>query len=190
MQSFLLKMFPDMYKFRDSKAITHPYKYGHDYYLSTLIWQLVLVVFVFLFYGSMTEMNVGILNHSNLQYAFSKSVTSGTIQGGTVWWICVIFIMIVLERIMFVKRMLRTKYVIHLIFAVVIHIYCFIIVPVNTQTHILSNGYLIFFYIFLMLYTWTSVKQIRSGYMFYWSFDLAILLRTSTFRRLLSMIMV
>lgn len=59
-------MFPDMYKFRDSKAITHPYKYGHDYYLSTLIWQLVLVIFVFLFYGSMTEMNVGILNHSNL----------------------------------------------------------------------------------------------------------------------------
>lgn len=66
MQSFLLKMFPDMYKFRDSKAITHPYKYGRDYYLSTLIWQLVLVIFVFLFYGSMTEMNVDIIIVYNL----------------------------------------------------------------------------------------------------------------------------
>ena len=51
-------MFPDMYIFRDSKSITHPYKYGHDYYLTILIMQLILVIYIFLFYGEMTEMNV------------------------------------------------------------------------------------------------------------------------------------
>ena len=154
-----------MYIFRDSKSITHPYKYGHDYYLTILILQLILVIYIFLFYGDMTEMNVSSISFFlSFQYAFSKSVSSGTIQSGTVWWICIIFIMIVLERIMFVKRMLRTKYCIHLITAIAVHIYCFFIVPVHTQTHILSNAYLILFYIFFMLYIWTSVKQIRSGY--------------------------
>ena len=47
-----------MYIFRDSKSITHPYKYGHDYYLTILIMQLILVIYIFLFYGDMTEMNV------------------------------------------------------------------------------------------------------------------------------------
>ena len=51
-------MFPDMYIYRDSKAVTHPFKYGRDFYLSHLIIQLLMVVFVFLFYSSMTEMNV------------------------------------------------------------------------------------------------------------------------------------
>ena len=32
-QNFLLKMFPDMYKYRDPKSSTHPFKFGHDYYL-------------------------------------------------------------------------------------------------------------------------------------------------------------
>ena len=68
-----------------------------------------------------------------------------------------------MERIMFVKRMLVTKYCIHLAFAVITHIYCFIYVPIHTQTHMLSNGYLIVFYILLLLYTWMSVKQIRYG---------------------------
>ena len=65
---------------------------------------------------------------------------------------------------MFVKRMLRTKYVIHLITAIAVHIYCFLIVPISTQTHILSNGYLIFFYFFFMCYIWVSIKQIRYGF--------------------------
>ena len=67
-QNFLLKLFPDMYKYRDPKASTHPFKFGHDYYLypraceltrrPTLIIQMVLVCYTFLCFSSMTEMNV------------------------------------------------------------------------------------------------------------------------------------
>ena len=68
-QNFLLKLFPDMYRYRDPKASTHPFKFGRDYYLyeplrevthrPTLITQMVLVCYTFLFFSSMTEMNVG-----------------------------------------------------------------------------------------------------------------------------------
>lgn len=61
-------MFPDMYVYRDPSATTHPFKFGHDYYMcekgewtisrQTLIIQGILLVFVFLFYGDMTKMNV------------------------------------------------------------------------------------------------------------------------------------
>ena len=32
-QNFMLKLFPDMYKYRDPNSSTHPFKFGHDYYL-------------------------------------------------------------------------------------------------------------------------------------------------------------
>ena len=58
-----------MYVYRDPSATTHPFKFGHDYYMceseeritsrQTLIIQGILLVFVFLFYGDMTKMNVG-----------------------------------------------------------------------------------------------------------------------------------
>lgn len=106
-------MFPDMYVYRDPSATTHPFKFGHDYYMcergdsmisrQTLIIQGVLLVFVFLFYGDMTKMNVGAVVFGFTQYAFSKTATSGTIQSGTVGWMCAIVIDIVLERIFFVK---------------------------------------------------------------------------------------
>ena len=61
-------MFPDMYVYRDPSATTHPFKFGHDYYLypraceltrrPTLIIQMVLVCYTFLCFSSMTEMNV------------------------------------------------------------------------------------------------------------------------------------
>ena len=51
-------MFPDMYNYADEHASTHPFKFGHDYYTPILIAQMVLAIYVFLFYSSMTEMNV------------------------------------------------------------------------------------------------------------------------------------
>ena len=69
-------MFPDMYVYRDSSATTHPFKFGHDYYMcekgewliarQTIIIQGILLVFVFLFYGDMTKMNVGVAAFSSL----------------------------------------------------------------------------------------------------------------------------
>ena len=91
-------------------------------------------------------------------------MSSGTIQSGTVIWLCLIVIVIVVERILNVKRMLFTKYCMHVVFTILLHIYCFIIVPGNTQTHFLHNGYLIFFYLICLVYMWFSVLQIRSGW--------------------------
>lgn len=69
----------------------------------TLIIQGIILIYVFLFYGDMTKMNVGENDWIEMKYAFSKTVTSGTIQSGTVGWMCVIVIDIVLERIFFVR---------------------------------------------------------------------------------------
>ena len=47
-----------MYSYTDEHATTHPFKFGHDYYTPILITQMILAIYVFLFYSSMTEMNV------------------------------------------------------------------------------------------------------------------------------------
>lgn len=59
--------------------------------------------------------------------------------------------------------MLVVKYIKHILVAIYVHIYCFLTVPGETQTHFLRNTYLIIFYVLLMIYLWISVLQIRSG---------------------------
>jgi singapore isolate B (sub-type 7) whole genome shotgun sequence assembly, scaffold_12 len=59
--------------------------------------------------------------------------------------------------------MLVVKYIKHILVAIYAHIYCFLTVPGETQTHFLRNTYLIIFYVLLMIYLWISVLQIRSG---------------------------
>ena len=92
-------------------------------------------------------------------------MSSGTIQTGTVVWICLIVIVIVLERIMNVKRMLFVKCCTHIVFTIAIHIYCFIYVPIHPQTHVLHNAYLVIFYLICLVYLIFSVLQIRQGYL-------------------------
>lgn len=59
LKRLLLKIFPDMYNYADPDAATHPFKFGRDYYTSILLTQMVLAIYVFFFYSSMTETNVG-----------------------------------------------------------------------------------------------------------------------------------
>lgn len=58
LKRLLLKIFPDMYNYADPDAATHPFKFGRDYYTSILLTQMVLALYVFFFYSSMTETNV------------------------------------------------------------------------------------------------------------------------------------
>ena len=58
LKRLLLKIFPDMYNYADPEAATHPFKFGRDYYTSILLTQMVLALYVFFFYSSMTETNV------------------------------------------------------------------------------------------------------------------------------------
>ena len=58
LKRLLLKIFPDMYNYADPDAATHPFKFGRDYYTSILLTQMILALYVFFFYSSMTETNV------------------------------------------------------------------------------------------------------------------------------------
>lgn len=58
LKRLLLKIFPDMYNYADPEATTHPFKFGRDYYTPILITQMILAIYVFFFYSSMTETNV------------------------------------------------------------------------------------------------------------------------------------
>ncbi|EDQ91426.1 uncharacterized protein MONBRDRAFT_2538, partial [Monosiga brevicollis MX1] len=74
------------------------------------------------------------------------------------------FIVMILDRIFYLKRSMRGKLLVHVVTVIGLHIYIFFVLPIDTNRSFPNNGVLVFIYILYLAYWIFSSMQLRTGY--------------------------
>jgi hypothetical protein len=130
-------------------------KPGRDFYFYIFVCQL-LTVFVVLG-GYDTIATVTALGSSN-------ALTTSRFSGEMVGWLFFQIILLVVDRILFLNRLLWAKFILHMFTTTLFHILVFFVWPVSSQNPFSSNWVLIVFYLCQMTYCVVSGLQLRFGY--------------------------
>eukprot|EP00730_Choanoeca_flexa_P018701 TRINITY_DN9110_c0_g1_i1.p1 TRINITY_DN9110_c0_g1~~TRINITY_DN9110_c0_g1_i1.p1 ORF type:complete len:901 (+),score=178.58 TRINITY_DN9110_c0_g1_i1:368-2704(+) len=98
------------------------------------------------------------------EYSTSKGLQADHIPGTLLMFLLLQFLMILVDRALYITRSLKLKLIYHYVSVILIHFLFFYTVPSTTGRSFISNGVLIALYLLKVSYFLVSSYQIRASY--------------------------
>jgi hypothetical protein len=137
--------------FRDLVSLDH--KPRKDLYLITVIVEFIIFITVAAGFSAFQP------NAATAERLSENSIPAAFLLG-----LLAVFTVIVLDRGLYLMRAMISKLVLHHILLLLVHIFFFIVLPLQNDRSFPSNGVLIFLYVLLLIYFLLSAEQLRKGY--------------------------
>lgn len=96
--------------------------------------------------------------------AVTSDISQNNIPSGLLGYMLMQFLLMVLDRIVYLLRSEKYKLILHYALVVLIHILIFYVIPKTTERSFTNNPVLITLYLLKVAYFWVSSLQIRAGY--------------------------
>lgn len=125
----------------------------HDYYVPTVLVQFLALICVAAGYRTFQPAN-----------SPNNTLTANSVPVGYLLSLLAVFVVIVVDRALYMLRAMRTKLILHFVLVFIVHLFMFFLLPLKTNRSFPHNGAAIFFYLVFMTYFMLSAAQLRSGY--------------------------
>ena len=124
-----------------------------DLYLVTVIVQFIIFITVAAGFSAFQSNSATAerLSENSIPVAFLLGLLS-------------VFAVIVLDRAFYLMRAMTAKLVLHYVLLFLVHLFFFIVLPLNNDRSFPGNGLLVFIYILMLIYFLLSAEQLRTGY--------------------------
>eukprot|EP00002_Diphylleia_rotans_P029364 TRINITY_DN5977_c0_g1_i3.p1 TRINITY_DN5977_c0_g1~~TRINITY_DN5977_c0_g1_i3.p1 ORF type:complete len:2290 (+),score=357.80 TRINITY_DN5977_c0_g1_i3:108-6977(+) len=150
LKGYLEDMFMDVTDFQSKR--------GTDLYVPTFIIGVFIFFFIAFFYNQIVD---------QVYQGLSDVISSNTISGEFVAVLIMQFVLIIIDRYIYIKRSIRMKFVLFVVHTVAIHWLLLYSVPMSAQLGYEDNKPLVALYVLELFYIIISGLQVYYGYPYY-----------------------
>ena len=129
------------------------FKTGFDNYALAFGIQITLLLFTILGFGSISSVE-----------DFTEELSNNQFNGSMVAMAALVVVIILVDRVAYIRRWMRLKVVLQLSATILMHIIIFFVVPISAKIRFQDSSYLALFYVLVSTYLGVSAKQIKLGY--------------------------
>lgn len=126
---------------------------GRDFYYATIWTQMVILLFAVFFYNGIVESNSA---------SFTSQISNNQFSANLVVALIGILVVLIADRVIYLKQAALFKFVLHFLCVVMIHIWAFLWVPVVTKRPLGAMGTI--FYLMVIIYLTLQARQLYWGY--------------------------